>query len=124
MERLHGQLQESLHALVTSEDWQQALAVAARFHDYSFANTQLIWAQAAGRGFTPSRVAGYRTWQKLGRQVRRGEKGIQILAPITRTLEMEDGEAERRVIGFRVVHVFDPLSRDFTGFSGAWPGEA
>lgn len=67
VERLHEQLQVSLRALVSSEDWRQALEVAARFHDYSFANTRLIWAQAKARGFTPTRVAGYRAWQRLGR---------------------------------------------------------
>jgi antirestriction protein ArdC len=109
VERLHQQLRESIHALVTSEDWRQALAVAARFHHYSFANTQLIWSQAEVRGLMPSRVAGYRTWQQLGRQVRRGERGIPILAPVTRKIEAPDGveEEERRVVGFRVVHVFD-----------------
>ena len=115
VERLHEQLQESLRALVTSQDWQQALAVAARFHDYSFANTQLIWLQAAARGFRPSRVAGYRTWQDLGRQVRRGERGIPILAPVTRKVEAADKaeeEQERRVVGFRAVHVFDISQTD------------
>lgn len=112
VERLHEQLRESLHALITSEDWQQALAVAARFHDYSFANTQLIWSQAISRGFQPSRVAGYRTWQKVGRQVRRGEHGLAILAPVTRRIEAEDGEEERRVVGFRPVHVFDMSQTD------------
>ena len=113
LERLHGQLRESLHALVTSEDWQQALAVAARFHHYSFANTQLIWSQAVSRGFQPSRVAGYRTWQKVGRWVRRGERGLAILAPVTRKIDVIDGEEEeRRVVGFRVVHVFDLSQTD------------
>jgi len=112
VERLHGQLRESLHALVTSEDWQQALAVAARFHDYSFANTQLVWSQAVSRGFHPSRVAGYRTWQKLGRQVRGGEQGLAILAPVIRKIEVTDSEEERRVVGFRVVHVFDLSQTD------------
>lgn len=108
VERLHEQLQTSLQELVTSEDWQQALAVAARFHEYSFANTRLIWSQAVARGFTPSRVAGYRAWQELGRHVREGERGLQILAPLIRKIELEGtGEAERRVAGFRVVHVFD-----------------
>ncbi len=67
VERLHEQLQGSLQELVTSEDWQRALAVAARFHNYSFANTRLIWTQSLARGFTPSRIAGYRAWQELGR---------------------------------------------------------
>jgi DNA primase catalytic core len=108
VERLHERLQDSLQELVTSEDWQRALAVAARFHDYSFANTRLIWAQSLARGFTPSRVAGYRAWQELGRNVRRGERGLQILAPVIRRITPENSDdEERRVVGFRVVHVFD-----------------
>ena len=43
VEQLHEQLQDSLRDLVTSDDWQKAVAVAARFHDYSFANSRLIW---------------------------------------------------------------------------------
>ena len=108
VERLHEQLQDSLQDLITSEDWQRALAVAAHFHDYSFANTQLIWAQSLARGFTPSRVAGYRAWLELGRHVRRGERGLQILAPVIHKIEPEKVEkGERRVVGFRIVHVFD-----------------
>ncbi|MDF1598137.1 MAG: ArdC-like ssDNA-binding domain-containing protein, partial [Acidimicrobiia bacterium] len=113
MERLHDQLQTSLRELVTSEDWQRALAVAARFHDYSFANSRLIWSQAISRGFQPSRVAGYRMWQRLGRQVRRGEHGLQILAPvIAKVTPQNDDEDERRVVGFRVVRVFDIAQTD------------
>ncbi len=113
VERLHKQLQDSLQQLVTSEDWQRALAVAARFHDYSFANSRLIWAQSLARGFTPSRVAGYRAWQALDRHVRRGEQGLQILAPVIRKNTPEKGdEEERRVVGFRVVHVFDLAQTD------------
>lgn len=116
-EALHDQLQASLAALVTSDDWRQALEVAARFHNYSFSNSQLIWAQAQQRGFSPSRVTGYRTWRSLGRQVRKGEKGLAILAPIIRKVEVEDPgktekEAERRVVGFRPVHVFDISQTD------------
>jgi len=114
VDRLHHQLQDSLHELVTSEDWQRALSVAARFHDYSFANTRLIWAQSIARGLTPSRVAGYRAWQDLGRQVRKGERGLQILAPVVRkvTPDTPEEEEERRVVGFRVVHVFDIAQTD------------
>ncbi len=108
VEQLHQQLQDSLHELVTSQDWKWALAVAARFHDYSFANTRLIWAQSIARGITPSRIAGYRAWQELGRHVRKGERGLQILAPVIRKVTVDNGEEEeRRVVGFRVVHVFD-----------------
>ncbi len=113
MDQLHQQLQDSLQELVTSEDWQRALTVAARFHDYSFANTRLIWAQSIARGGTPSRVAGYRAWQKLGRNVRKGERGLQILAPVIRKVTPDSGEEEeKRVVGFRVVHVFDITQTD------------
>ena len=108
VDRLHQQLQDSLQELVTSENWQRELAVAARFHNYSFASTRLIWAQSAAPGFASNRVAGYRAWQKLGRHARKEERGLQILAPVIRKMTPDNGEEEeRRVVGFRVVHVSD-----------------
>src|SRR5437867_4508859 len=76
---LHEQLVEGVRALTTSEDWIRSLETAARFHRYSWRNCMLIQLQKPGA----SRVAGYRTWQSLGRQVRKGERGIAILAPCT-----------------------------------------
>ena len=78
------------------------LAFAARFHRYSFHNTMLIFSQKPDA----TRVAGYRTWQSLNRYVRKGEKGIAILAPIT-LKKNADEEDEERVLRFRVVYVFD-----------------
>ena len=49
----------------------------ARFHTYSFNNVALIVAQRP----EATRVAGYRAWQALGRQVRKGEKGMVIFVP-------------------------------------------
>jgi antirestriction protein ArdC len=108
LEVIHGQLQGAVERLVDSDEWRAMLEVAARFHTYS-ANNQLLiylqWPQA-------TRVAGYRAWQRLGRQVRKGERGIQILAPRrrVRAVETEDSDEPERVqvlTGFRVVHVFD-----------------
>ena len=49
-------------------------------------------------------VAGYREWQDLGRQVRKGEHGIALLAPVT----VKDNETgETRVVNTRTVTVFD-----------------
>jgi antirestriction protein ArdC len=63
---------------------------------------------------TATRVAGFGTWKELGRFVKRGEKGIQILAPMTgyrrrkSDAEQETDEKPKPVLfGFRVVHVFD-----------------
>ena len=66
-------------------------------------------------------VAGIRTWNSLGRFVKRGEKGILILAPMVsknrKTNEdaehSEDAkEPESKLFGFRAVYVFERLSRD------------
>src|SRR5205823_9205242 len=42
---IHEQLQQGVHALTTSDDWQRALSFAARFHAYSFGNALLIHRQ-------------------------------------------------------------------------------
>ena len=109
-DELHQQLLDKVTQLRTSEEWLQAMTAAARFHDYSFGNWLLLWSQAEQRATKVTRPAGYRTWQSMGRQVRRGERGYQILAPITRRItrdETTDEERERVVCGFRIVHVFD-----------------
>jgi antirestriction protein ArdC len=107
-DQLHRQLLDQVAQLRTSEEWLQAMTAAARFHEYSLGNWLLLWSQAEERGTTVSRPAGYRTWQSMGRQVRRGERGYQILAPITRRVTRDDeDEPERVVCGFRVVTVFD-----------------
>ena len=75
-----------------------------RFHRYSLNNVCLIVAQRP----TATRVAGFHTWRSLGRFVRRGEKGIAILAPIVRRRREENQEDESHaVVGFRTAYVFD-----------------
>jgi antirestriction protein ArdC len=95
--------------------WKAMLEVSARFHNYSINNQLLIYLQCPDA----TRVCGYRAWQRLGRQVRKGERGIQILAPCRRRVspaggEREQDEVERIEIltGFRVVHVFDVSQTD------------
>ena len=60
-----------------------------------------------------TRVAGFQTWRTRGRCVRKGEKGIAILAPMVgrKRDDAVDDEA-RTVVGFRAAYVFDGLSRD------------
>ena len=67
-----------------------------------------------------SRVAGLYAWNQLGRKVKKGQKGIRILAPMLGTKRKKDSEAEKDItkqnqpvlVGFRAVYVFDRLSRD------------
>lgn len=110
LQEAHQVLTRAVEELVSGEDWAAMLAVAARFHRYSANNIMLILAQRP----QASRVAGYRTWQSLGRQVRKGEKGLAILAPVVlrRPREYPEEENRRVLAGFRLAHVFDYSQTD------------
>jgi len=82
---LHERLAEQVAALRTGQDWRRWLDVAHRFHTYSFNNTLLIYAQRP----ESTAVAGYEAWKTLGRQVDKGERGIQILAPVVRRVTQD-----------------------------------
>ena len=109
VERALSMLEEGVERIASGEEFRRYLAFSARFHRYSARNCLLILAQRPGA----SRVAGYRRWQQLGRQVRRGEEGIRILAPVSRTVEDEGtGEKARALVGFKVASVFDVSQTD------------
>lgn len=92
-----------------SESLTAYLETAARFHHYSFGNIMLIARQKP----SASRVAGFQAWKKLGRYVRKGEKGIAILAPLVGKRHNEEtGEETPAVYGFRTVFVFDVSQTD------------
>lgn len=87
-----------------SERLISLLKTMARFHRYSLHNVCLIVAQRP----TATRVAGFHTWRTLGRFVRKGEKGIAILAPIVaRRRDDTEEDESRTVVGFRTAYVFD-----------------
>jgi hypothetical protein len=126
LEELQAQIEAGVAELVGGEDWQRWLSVAARFPRYSFRNQLLILAQRPDA----RAVMGYRAWQALGHQVRRGERSIDILAPCTYKAKAKNTEPEsddpsdedrddseegrpRRILrGFRVAHVFDISQTD------------
>ena len=80
----------------------------ARFHRYSPQNTWLIRLACPGA----TQVAGYHRWKQLGRYVKKGEKGIPILAPLKYKLDKDDPDSPEEVYGFRVVYVFDVSQTD------------
>ena len=100
VEALAEQLTAAVAELTTSEAWVGMLRVAARFTRYSPTNVLLLWMQAEQRGVTLSRVAGYRAWQAMGRQVVKGAKSLAVRAPVRRRLTMEEA-AERARSGLR-----------------------
>jgi hypothetical protein len=71
------------------------------FSKYSLNNLFLIARQRPDA----RRVAGFQTWRKLGRCVRKGEKGMAIIAPLVRRKsdeESEHADDERVIAGFKV----------------------
>src|SRR5215207_10451825 len=102
-------LDAGVQRILDGEEFKRYLAFAARFHRYSANNSLLIRLQRPNA----TKIAGYKTWQELGRQVRRGEEGMRILAPIFRTVEDEEsGEKVRILCSFKVVKVFDVSQTD------------
>jgi antirestriction protein ArdC len=55
----------------------------SRFHNYSIGNQLLALIECFRRGIAPGPIATYAGWQALGRQVRKGEKAIELCMPIT-----------------------------------------
>jgi len=126
------ELNEALKA-GNSETLVKYLTFLSKFHNYSFQNCILISIQRPDA----TQVAGYNRWKQLGRQVKKGEKGITILGPVLakRNVEVEDENQEAqnktvsKLIGFRTLHVFDVSQTEgkdlpeFAQISGD-PGEA
>ena len=89
-----------------SQELTRYLAMLARFHRYSFGNVLMIVAQRPDS----THVAGFNTWKSLGRFVKKGEKGIVILAPMLvrdKAEEPKAGEERQSVLRFRAVYIFD-----------------
>ena len=91
------------------ETFDQYLRFVSQFHHYSYNNVCSVLAHRP----TASRIAGFRAWLKVGRHVKKGEKGIPILIPLhskTKTVldevTGEETEEPGRVY-FGLGHVFD-----------------
>lgn len=107
---------EALEALVASvkagksESLTAYLAAMGRFHDYSFGNVMLIVTQKPDA----SHVAGFNTWKTLGRFVKKGEKGILIIAPMVFKPQEDapSSDGDRSILRFKGVYVFDVSQTD------------
>ena len=117
-------LEQGVHDLFESEKYKAYLSSMSKFHNYSLNNTILISMQKPDATI----VAGYQAWKKNhGRQVRKGEKGIKIIAPSPYKVKTEkdvidpktqkpvldaDGNTKKETVeverpSFRVATVFD-----------------
>ena len=107
---LHASITAQVEALRDSDAWQRFLTFAQAFHSYSLNNVLLILSQMP----TATRVAGFRKWQQLGRQVRKGERSLKIFGFRERKVQADDAETEgdeaTNEQGERVVRFFPLLS--------------
>lgn len=70
-------LEEGVRVFQNSDEFKAYLSCMAKFHNYSFNNSMLIFLQCPHA----THVGSYTLWKSLGRQVNKGTKGIHILAP-------------------------------------------
>ena len=76
--QITDKLEQGVHQIFESDNYRAYLSTMAKFHSYSLNNTILIAMQKPGATL----VAGYTAWRKdHDRHVKKGEKGIQIIAP-------------------------------------------
>lgn len=107
------QIEKAIENISSNESWLNYLAFQARFPYYSFNNTMLIYYQLP----TARYVCGFNRWKEMNRYVRKGEKGIRILAPCRYKLEtdespLSDDDPRYIVKGFKLVSVFDISQTD------------
>ena len=124
LKEITDRLEQGITELFDSERYKEYLSVMSKFHNYSFNNTLLIAMQKPDA----SLIAGFNSWKnQFQRNVKKGEKGIKIIAPspfkVKKEMEKIDPQTKRPVIGkdgkpvteeteitipaFKVVSVFD-----------------
>lgn len=124
LKEITDRLEQGILEVFESERYKEYLRVISKFHHYSFNNTMLIALQKPDA----SLIAGFSAWKNShGRTVKKGEKGIRIIAPAPFKVKQEmekldpktnmpvmgaDGKAvteEREITipAYKVVSVFD-----------------
>lgn len=109
------ELEQKIKEFKTSKEFFEFVKTMSKFHNYSFYNQVMIFLQKPDA----TKVAGFVTWKKLVRYVKRGESGIAIWVPIIYAcknqdkdddeLEEDENEEENKeqLVGFKTGYVFD-----------------
>ena len=119
---LFNKIVDGVDNIIKSGEYAKFLKFSKNFHKYSFNNIILIFLQMEDA----TQVAGFKTWQKMGRKLKKGAKGIQIIYPIKRKyttkiegqnslLDIENEKQEEKIIEYltyRPTYVFD-ISQTF-----------
>jgi len=110
LEQAREQLDTAVKELTTSEGWRSLVTSRAWLRHYSLNNVLMILQQYPDA----TDVRAFGAWLKAGRPVRKGERGIRILAPLRYRIDPEETEqgsgengSQYRIGGFTVTTVFD-----------------
>ena len=83
IEIVFDKIKKGITEIIKSGEYEKFLKFSKNFHSYSFNNRVLIYIQMP----TATKVAGFKTWQKMERKIKYGAKGIQIIYPIKQKYE-------------------------------------
>ena len=111
---LFDKIVEGVNNIISSGEFERFLKFSKNFHHYSFNNIVLIYSQMK----EATQVAGFKKWQSMGRKLKKGSKGIQIIYPIkrkyTKIIEGQDSllddnkkEQEVEYMTYRYTYVYD-----------------
>lgn len=109
MKNILETLEKGIIDVFNSDKYKKYLDFCSKFHNYSFNNIILILSQYPNAQM----CASYATWTSLKMPVKKGEKGIKILYPVTfKYDEKTDDEKNEKPkvktgIRYKVGHVFD-----------------
>ena len=117
-----SRIENCLATINTDKDWLAYLSFQSLFYNYSAQNAILIYSQNPEASY----VKGYKSWNQLGRYVKKGAKGLAILAPCIKKVEEfaepddksvyadEQGKkvTKKIVSGYRIVYVYDIADTD------------
>ncbi|WP_162011947.1 PBECR4 domain-containing protein [Streptococcus sp. S784/96/1] len=84
---LNQHLKEGIKAYLNSENYKKFLTKMSQFNQYSSRNLRLILAQKPDASY----LAPYNTWKKFDRHVKRGEKALSVIIPVTYVKKDQQG---------------------------------
>ena len=111
---LFDKIVDGVNNIISSGEFERFLKFSKNFHQYSFNNIVLIYSQMK----EATQVAGFKKWQSMGRKLKKGVHGIQIIYPIkrkyTKIIEGQDTlldenkkEQEIEYLTYRYTYVYD-----------------
>ena len=110
---LFKKIVEGVTNIIVSGEYEEFLKFSKNFHQYSFNNIILIYSQMK----EATQVAGFKKWQAMGRKLKKGVHGIQIIYPIkrkyTKIIEGQDSlldenkKEEIEYLMYRYTYVYD-----------------